>query len=158
MLGGSKGSDRWPCRCFHCDCLRHCRALRSVQPYHCRGHVRRIPVSDGALQARHSDSFHSGICRHRLYQWHCRAHQLCRGSKTSFGMKIDKMPADFFGVLKALWQHIHTVNFYAIAWPLLLWSSSSSVKLHARPDEKQVGFRGKLTIIPARSWHWSSPA
>lgn len=69
--------------------------------------------------------------------------------KDFLGLKIEKMPADFFGVLKALWQHIHTVNFYAIAVAvaslliIIVWQ-------HFTPGlmKNKLAFRGKLTIIP----------
>ena len=69
--------------------------------------------------------------------------------KDFFGMKIDKMPADFFGVLKALWQHIHTVNFYAIAVAvaslviIIVWQNFTPGLM-----KNKLAFRGKLTIIP----------
>ena len=69
--------------------------------------------------------------------------------KDFLGLKIEKMPADFFGVLKALWQHIHTINFYAIAVAvaslliIIVWQ-------HFTPGlmKNKLAFRGKLTIIP----------
>ncbi|MDO4769854.1 MAG: SulP family inorganic anion transporter [Brachymonas sp.] len=69
--------------------------------------------------------------------------------KDFLGLKIEKMPADFFGVLKALWQHIHTINPYAIAVAvaslliIIVWQ-------HFTPGlmKNKLAFRGKLTIIP----------
>ena len=34
--------------------------------------------------------------------------------KDFLGLRIDKMPADFFGQMDAIYHHIHTVNWYAL--------------------------------------------
>ena len=69
--------------------------------------------------------------------------------KDFLGLKIEKMPADFFGVLKALWQHIHTINPYAIAVAvaslviIIVWQNFTPGLM-----KNKLAFRGKLTIIP----------
>lgn len=69
--------------------------------------------------------------------------------KDFLGLEIPKMPADFFGMLHALWQHLNTVNYYAIAVAvatlaiIIVWQ-------HFTPGlmKNKLAFRGKLTIIP----------
>ncbi len=69
--------------------------------------------------------------------------------KDFLGLEIPKMPADFFGMLHALWQHLDTVNYYAIAVAvatlaiIIVWQ-------HFTPGlmKNKLAFRGKLTIIP----------
>ena len=69
--------------------------------------------------------------------------------KDFLGLEIPKMPADFFGVLHALWLNLHTINYYAIAVAvatlviIVVWQ-------HFTPGlmKNKLAFRGKLTIIP----------
>ena len=69
--------------------------------------------------------------------------------KDFLGLEIPKMPADFFGVLHALWLNLHTINYYAIAVAvaplgiIVVWQHFTSGLM-----KNQLAFSGKLTIIP----------
>ncbi|MDO5652941.1 MAG: SulP family inorganic anion transporter [Brachymonas sp.] len=69
--------------------------------------------------------------------------------KDFMGMKIEKMPAEFFGVLHALFTHIHTINPSAVAIAcaslaiIIVWQYFTPSLLKHR-----LLFHGKLTVIP----------
>lgn len=69
--------------------------------------------------------------------------------KDFLGLKIEKMPADFFGMLSALWQNIGSVNYAAIGVAvatlviIVVWQNYTPGLM-----KNKLAFRGKLTIIP----------
>lgn len=57
--------------------------------------------------------------------------------KDFLGLSIDKMPADFFGQMNAIFTHIETVNFYALAIAIIsfaivrFWPKDTSTRVAA---------------------------
>ena len=55
--------------------------------------------------------------------------------KDFLGLQIDKMPADFFGQMDAIYHHIHTVNWYALSIALFsfaivkFWPNNTSTRV-----------------------------
>lgn len=68
--------------------------------------------------------------------------------KDFLGLQIEKMPADFFGMLAALLSHAHSINYWALGVGavslavIVLWQ-------HALPGlGARSPFSGKLTVVP----------
>ena len=68
--------------------------------------------------------------------------------KDFLGLRIASMPADFFGMLAALWEHAHTLNGWALGIALaclaiiVVWQ-------HAMPSlGARAPFSGKLNTVP----------
>ncbi len=55
--------------------------------------------------------------------------------KDFLGLRIDKMPADFFGQMDAIYHHIHTVNWYALGIAIIsfiivkFWPNNTSSRV-----------------------------
>ncbi|MGL4574236.1 MAG: SulP family inorganic anion transporter, partial [Burkholderiaceae bacterium] len=68
--------------------------------------------------------------------------------KDFFGLRVDNLPADFFGKLAGIWAYAHTANLYALA---LAAGSLALIVLWQWLMPSLTGpsaLRGKLTIIP----------
>ncbi len=65
------------------------------------------------------------------------------------GLRIEKMPGNFFGIVSTLGNHLHTINYYALGLALvtsLVLLGWQRLMPALGPDQPSA--RGKLTIIP----------
>jgi sulfate permease, SulP family len=92
--------------------------------------------------------------------------------KDLLGLKIDKMPADFFSQIGALWLHIGSFNLWALAiglisfgglflWPRLFVSGAFTEKLIEGPSIKTLsrvpGPVVALLTMGLASWYFALP-
>jgi SulP family sulfate permease len=68
--------------------------------------------------------------------------------KDFLGLHIDKMPGDFFGILGALWAHLHTLNPWALGVALLSLAIVVGWQRWAPALGPKVQFSGKLSSVP----------
>ena len=68
--------------------------------------------------------------------------------KDFLGLSIAKMPGDFFGILGALWGHLHTLNPWALGVALVSLAIVIGWQRWLRGLGPRVQFSGKLSSVP----------
>ncbi len=68
--------------------------------------------------------------------------------KDFLGLKILKMPGDFFGILRALWNHLDSVNPWALGVALASLAIVAGWQRWAPALGPKVQFSGKLSSVP----------
>ncbi len=68
--------------------------------------------------------------------------------KDFLGLHIAKMPGDFFGILGALWGHLHTVNPWAVGVALASLAIVIGWQRWVPALGPRVAFSGKLSSVP----------
>ena len=68
--------------------------------------------------------------------------------KDFLGLRIEKMPGDFFGILGALWQHAHTLNPWALGVAALSLLIVVGWQRWMPALGPKVQFSGKLSSVP----------
>ena len=68
--------------------------------------------------------------------------------KDFLGLAIPKMPGDFFGILGALWAHLHTLNPWALAVALASLAIVIGWQRWLPALGPRVAFSGKLSAVP----------
>ena len=68
--------------------------------------------------------------------------------KDFLGLSIPKMPGDFFGILGALWGHLHTLNPWALGVALVSLAVIIGWQRWLPSLGPKVQFSGKLSTVP----------